>query len=201
MGKIMKNGRSYTYTSAPTTTRFVSDPNNENYGWIQYKDENGEWVNWERAEINSKCVVKDGIYNDEYSFTNRGGSGNTTTITESVTQNMRYVSFTSSTTNGNGTAIFISDQVFDLSKYSKLVLNVTNAVYGSDSASQPWPVIGFTSAATSVNKLVELIVNSKGNKEIDLTNVNSTNAYLYFSMYCGDTGKRPTIAVSDLYLE
>lgn len=45
MGIVMLNGELYG-GGGKSTTRFVSDTTDENYGWIQYKDENGEWVNW-----------------------------------------------------------------------------------------------------------------------------------------------------------
>lgn len=140
MGIVMLNGELYG-GGGKSTTRFISDVNDENYGWIQYKDENGEWVNWNYLLETEKWLYTEGQNLGEFSAyagTVHGysHSGNlfapTVTFGESMTiTQTQFGSESSGATHGVGAGCVISKS-FDLTNFSKLTLHHSTSCNDTD---------------------------------------------------------------------
>lgn len=212
MGKIMKNGRSYTYTSAPTTTRFVSDPNNENYGWIQYKDENGEWVNWEQVETIGTIgtyLYNDGVINTDIanlvsSYVAVTGDNPTGT----TTFNANCITLTGKGDGGSSRQqIVVTDRVVNLKDYKKIVVELDDFDFETGFSGVTGLAFIGLSVSTSNNAVTWSqvdglkISSSKGNRvELDVSSI-SSSMYITVRLTASPDYGTLTTNVRKIYLQ
>ena len=163
------------------TVRYVSDEADENFGWVQTKDVNGNWVNWKYGVGTATYLILKGAMSDICSFTKYGDAGQT------ITKGDKGIVFTKPNNSTHG--YFDTDALYDMSKYSKLVFVVSefNSVTGAYVALMG--SIGATSPLYS-QKLIDRV----GTYEVDLTSINAKCCV----MVCLPSG---SVAISDMYLE
>ena len=185
MGKIIRNGIEYAGDGGGgvTTTRFVKDASDPNYGWIQYKDENGDWVNWECVNETKKYLIHGGVMSDICSFTAYGDTGQT------ITKGDKGIVFTKPNNSTHG--YFDTDFLYDMSKYSKLVFVVSefNSVYGT--------YMALSKTIGSTNVTSQKLFDAVGTHEIDLTSVNDKCCI----MLCMPNNGARSVTITDMYLE
>lgn len=123
MGKIIRNGNELKGSSGITTTRFVNDTSDENYGWIQVKDENGEWVNYKFAIDTTAWLYHDGTNHAEFEKYEGAISsyGVYTSMDDLiVTFGEDLVVATSGTNEGAMFSETVMSKAIDVTNYSKL---------------------------------------------------------------------------------
>lgn len=213
MGKIMKNGRSYTYASAPTTTRFVSDPNNENYGWIQYKDENGEWVNYEQA-IRSGVLFSANNNAAEFVATEEYSSFYYTDPSILTVGETLVLKPDDSKTMETSHAFVMMSKKIDVTDYSKIVMKHTTILPQAGNAN--WAGIFVTDALTAkvptrLTPLAQIYYmstdipkqSSSEPVELDISSISGT-VYIFVELrpnFTGVTSANCSCEITEMYME
>lgn len=130
MGIIKLNDITYDGGGGDDHFRYVNDVSDENFGWIQYQDENGEWVNYEQLAIGGGSgegeestlsfkdseIIRNGVINPMYTCTN-------VKLTLVVEQCEGYVSITNTEGGVCENRFYPS---IDASKYTKLKATITS---------------------------------------------------------------------------
>lgn len=211
MGKIIRNGVIYSGGgSGSTTTRFVQDTSDENYGWIQYKDENGDWVNWVQTDAGTAWLYHDGRNYGEFSaykgmisgYTNEGvlDYANISVI-EGDNLTVQFDG-TSSGAMAVGSAI---SKLYDLTDYSKFIFEYECSAYASNEYNK---IAVFITQAkkTSMTPLAEQVLmttgtSKSGKVELDIGSIEG-EYYIAICLLSNINARGPlSVTLIDPYLE
>ena len=178
-----------------STVRYVNDESDENYGWVQYKEADGTWVNWKNLSFDISDIIKDGELNEDYTFKSLCLGANPVTIT----QETGCVSF--SHTSDNNMGFVCTEQSIGATNFTKCKFTVVSAlsantsnVYGFGLCTKNDSVSGISGSIVATKS-----ISSSGllEYEVDISNVNG-DVYVYFNTPKNITG---TLKISDLHFE
>ena len=172
MGKIMRNDIPYC-VGGDDAFRYVNDVTDENYGWIQYQLEDGNWVNYKQVGFGANYIIQNGVYNEEaFPFTINPTVQHYQMSTVETENGFKFIGV--DTYAAHKYACF---EMMDWSAYSKVKMNVLS--YNRNDC-----FIGITSNADlheynlELSNLTQLNINAEGELEMDISAINS-NGRLY----------------------
>ena len=162
------------------SVRYVSDESDANYDWVQVKNANGDWENWKFGNLDGLFIVRNSVWNTDYSFKLNGD----TTQTVKQADNGLFMEKKSNSTNGN----IESNDTFNASLFSKFKFVVSE--FNAD-------VYSYLAIYSGTNLTSQIIINKTGEYEADLSSV-SGNVTIRVVMPINKYGK---IVFSDMYFE
>ena len=187
------------------TVRYVSNEADENFGWVQYLDANGTWVNWEQAVMTNYPLytsdANEGKF-EAYAGKMSGSSGNTTkapTVSFGTTMD---VSFSTPNYGDNFVGCAISELV-DLSKFSKLRFqHITTKNIHANSQGAVKVYITTTKGST-MTAVTSRELNGSGDIEIDISSVNG-KCHIAVEVFINCSGMQTDTVmtkISNMYME
>lgn len=211
MGLIMRNGKLYRVGGGGDDAfRYVNDPNDENYGWIQYQDADGNWVNYEPA-FTKKYVLFEPNNNAANFVAYAGGIDSTAKLAPTVTFGdvMAIVQAHSGSTSGSDSKMgcVITENSIDLTEYDTIKLEYTDT--GSKQAlSDVYAKLIITSAkatnmtATASQYIFQNSLLTSGEVELDISAIDGEYyvAILLHSFGMNDYGYA-RVNVNNMYME
>ena len=130
MGLIMKNGIPYGGGGSggnSASSRFIKDSTDENFGWIQCKDADGNWVNWIQAEKNGVLFSANNNAAEFQATTTYGYhyylDPSIVTVGDVLT-----LKPDDSATLGNSKSFVMMSKKIDVTDYSKLIMEHTTTL-------------------------------------------------------------------------
>ena len=202
IGRHMRNGRNYTGYGEQSSIRYVKDPNDQNFDWVQVQDADGNWVNSHRAYTTMYWLVKNGTNKANFKYT---GTNTTNSITSG--ENLR-LSITTNTDIISASGIWISDSI-DFTNYDKLVLDHFTALNGSGSTYSYASVSILDSTASTVYSNTYLknmddgsyhTVTKRDTLIIDVSNISGFNK-VKIHIQCYGDNRTSYIDIASSYLE
>ena len=109
------------------TVRYVNDTSDENYDYIQLKKSDGTWVNFERAYVERKYLIKDGVDNANFAYTGPDS------VTSEIIPGDTLIFKATTSVAGSTTDITWDSDLVNLSNYSKIALDHFTSLFGGTS--------------------------------------------------------------------
>ena len=126
MPTIMFNGELF---GDGCTTRLIDDVMDENYGWVQYLDVNGEWQNWRLAIVPTVDLFVDGANNANFAKFSGGSTGyeakNDGTLSLSPTISIKQ--YGNNVNISSVKEMCLMSDAYDLTNYNTLRLEHTSS--------------------------------------------------------------------------
>lgn len=188
-----------------STVRVVRDEADENFGWIQYKDADGNWINWEQAITTNyplyMSTENEGGF-EAYAGKIAGDKGNTVkapTVNFGTTMDVSFA-----TPNyGDSFVGCVVSEIVDLSRYDKLFLTHTTTTNIGNGSEGYVKVFVTNAKGNTMNAATTMLLTGSGDVEIDLSNV-SGEYYIAVEVYLYCTGMqndKVETKISNMYLE
>ena len=190
MGKIIRNGITYSGGSSGgnCTVRYVNNESDADYDYIQVKNADGTWKNWEYAALDGVYIVKDGVWNTKYTF-----KAYKDTTTQTITSDARGLKFARLSNSTTG-AYMMSDDSFDVTNYSKIKFTIASFSCSSNGAAYA----GLYPTNVANNLAVQrTFSNNVTEYEVDISELNG-ELYLGFVF---PINTPTTIVFSDIHFE
>lgn len=110
--------------------RYVNDPNDENFDYIQVRTAEGDWENYKKAYLERQWLVQDGL--------NRGNlyiSDNSNAVYSTLTQSDGLITLYTGSYNDAKTHVvtFSFNETIDLTHYDKIVVEQTSTFTDANS--------------------------------------------------------------------
>lgn len=188
------------------TIRYVNDESDENFGWIQVKDAEGEWTNYRFAGINDKYVWMDGVDNGDFvgyaGSTTNNGNPNIAEEAEVIKgEELLTVQFSSAVKVGSAVT-----RAYDVTSYTSLVFSYTTFASIANGSTKVY-VFLTKELKREMTPDVEFIAmqNDTGKtatQTLDISNL-SGMYYIGIALTNNDlTNKKPAgISISEMYFE
>lgn len=205
MGKIMRNGVPYC-VGGDDAFRYVNDVTDENYGWIQYRLEDGSWVNYKQVETLIYPLYMSSANEGGFSAYAGSATGGYTRITPTLVKaESLKVSFKGTLdSNAFYVGCAISKEI-DLTRFT--TLRFTHSSSGTNGSSSTNGTFFITSTkGTTMTPIVTKTLfnaydlnNQSGEKVIDISSLNGT-FYIGIEVRAYDLATA-TVSISNMYME
>ena len=185
-----------------STVRFVNNESDENFDWIQVKDANDEWINFQRAYTQRYELYVSQNNGAEFTAYAGGVDGYVTSAggtPEVAFANAMTVTMTKSIADGFGIGCVISKPI-DLSRFNKLKF------YHESTLSNAYARITVFITQLKDKKMTPITsqilaqdTSANGNVEIDISGLNGEYYIGIETKKCGNSNA--SVTISNMYME